>query len=139
MPSFHKRLRIATKGNCDIIDITADVAKVVSVSQLKNGTATVFVPGATGAITTIEYEPGLLQDLKALFEKMVPVRPDYAHNAAWQDDNGHSHLRASLVGPSMSIPFLGGKMTLGTWQQIVLIDFDSRSRDREIVVQVVGD
>ncbi len=139
MATFHQRLRITTKGLCDIIDITAEVAKIIAQSEMKNGIVAVFVPGATGAITTIEYEPGLLQDLKEMFETMIPSKRSYAHNAAWQDDNGHSHLRASLVGPSISIPFLAGKMTLGTWQQIVLIDFDCRARDREVVIQAVGD
>ena len=139
MGVFTDKLKLFTRGNCDIIDITAEISKLLVKSGMSYGTLTVFIPGATGAVTTVEYEPGLMHDIKELFEKIIPSTREYCHNAAWQDNNGHSHLRASLVGPSLSVPFCKGKMTLGTWQQIIFIDFDSRPREREIIVQIVGE
>ncbi|MFQ5933783.1 MAG: secondary thiamine-phosphate synthase enzyme YjbQ, partial [Dehalococcoidia bacterium] len=128
------RLRIETQGRCDIIDLTPRVAEEVSNSTLGSGTATIFVSGSTAGITTIEYEPGLVNDLKQAWERLIPEEITYQHNERWGDDNGHSHVRASMLGPSLVIPFEGNVLTLGTWQQIVLVDFDVRPRSREIVV-----
>jgi secondary thiamine-phosphate synthase enzyme len=139
MTIFSERLQFATQGDCDIRDITEDVKKILSRSGIDSGLVTVFVPGSTGAITTLEYEPGLLEDLKVFFESILPIKRDYNHNAAWQDNNGHSHLRASLLGPSVSVPFSNHALTLGTWQQIIFIDFDCRHREREIVIQMIGE
>lgn len=134
-----KTIKVKSKGETEIIDITSDVADALKASKLKNGILNVFVPGATGGITTVEYESGLIQDLKAAFEKLAPRRGEYAHNQRWGDGNGFSHVRASLLGASFAVPFVGGKMALGTWQQIIFIDFDNRPRSREIVVQIVGE
>jgi len=133
-------LRIQTKGNCDIVNITDRVADVIAQSGISEGTATVFNVGSTGAITTTEYEPGLVNyDIESTFEKIAPQRDTYEHEKTWHDDNGHSHVRASLLGPSLSVPVVDGRMTLGTWQQIVLVDFDTRSRKREVVCQIIGE
>ena len=132
-------IHLRTRGNHDVIDITPQVAKAVKDSGLEAGIATVFVSGSTAGVTTIEYEPGLVADLEALFEKIAPTRADYRHNLRWGDNNGHSHLRASLVGASLTVPFAGRDLTLGTWQQIVVIDFDIRPRTRELVLQVMGE
>lgn len=139
MSVFSDRLHFTTQGNFDIHDITEEVKKKLSQSGMQNGLLTVFVPGSTGAVTTIEYEPGLLDDLKAFFDKIIPIKNDYNHNVAWQDNNGYSHLRASFVGASVSVPFCKGELTLGTWQQIIFIDFDCRNREREIIVQIIGE
>ena len=127
-----------TKGFTDIIDITVDIEDLVKQSNILEGLVTVFVPGSTGSITTVEYEPGLLEDLPEFFEKIIPQNVTYNHDRTWGDGNGYAHLRASLLGPSLSIPIVKGKMTLGTWQQIIFIDFDNRSRRRNIVVQIIG-
>jgi len=127
------------QGNGEIRDITDDVNKKVQKSGLKNGVVTVFVPGATGAVTTIENESGLLKDFKELIEKWIPAEKEYYHNERWGDGNGHSHLRASLIGPYLGVPVMDGQMMLGTWQQIVLIDFDVRPRSRRVVVQMMGE
>lgn len=132
-------IKLDSNGETDIIDITAEVERCLRKSRLKNGTVTVFVPGATGGITTVEYEPGLVSDLKKAFEKLAPRRGEYAHNARWGDGNGFSHVRASLLGPSLAVPFSKGKLILGTWQQIIFIDFDNRARSREITVQAIGE
>lgn len=129
----------STSGNCEIFDITSDINNCVRKSGIGDGTATVFVPGATGALTTVEFEPGLVSDLKEAFEKLFPESHEYHHNLKWQDGNGHSHVRASFLGPSLCVPFVKGALILGTWQQIVFIDFDNRSRDRKIVVQIIGE
>jgi secondary thiamine-phosphate synthase enzyme len=135
-------LRLDTEGEGQIVDLTEGVLTVVRQSGVSQGVVTVFVTGSTAAVTTMEYEPGGVRDLRELLERLVPrVRPeggDYAHNVLNGDDNAHSHLRASLVGPSESVPLVGGQMVLGTWQQLVLIDFDDRPRRREIHVQVVS-
>jgi secondary thiamine-phosphate synthase enzyme len=128
-----------TSGCCDIIDITAKVNAVVDRNQLDNGLATLWVAGSTAALTTMEYEPGLIQDLKELLEQLIPSGKSYHHNIRWGDDNGFSHLRASLFGPSLAVPISGGRPLLGTWQQVVLLDFDNRPRTREIVVQMLGE
>lgn len=133
------RVAVQTRGNGDTIDVTRQVATAVRESGLRAGIATVFVPGATAAVTTIEYEPGLLEDLKSYYERVIPPDLRYEHNLRAHDDNGHSHIRASTLGPSLTVPFVDGALTLGTWQQIVLVDFDDRPRSRQLVVQVMGE
>ncbi len=133
------RLQLKTRGNHDVIDITPQVAKAVKDSGLEAGIATAFVSGSTAGVTTIEYEPGLVADMEALFERVAPKNLEYRHDLRWADGNGHSHLRASLLGPSLTVPFAGRELLLGTWQQVVLIDFDIRPRSRELVLQVMGE
>lgn len=128
-----------SQGFCDIIDITAKVQERIQKEKIRNGLATLFVSGSTAALTTIEYEPGLVQDLKELLERLIPSNKKYHHDDRWGDDNGFSHLRASLFGPSLQIPVESGRLLLGTWQQIVLVDFDNRPRTREIMVQIMGE
>lgn len=132
-------LALATQGHIDIHDITRQVARLVEQSGLRSGTVTVFCPSSTSGLTTVEYEPGAAADLKRMFEELVPSGRDYAHNATWEDGNGHSHMRAALLGSSLTIPFVEKTLTLGTWQQIVYLDFDIRPRRRELVVQIVGE
>lgn len=139
MTVITKHLPIRTKGESDIIDITGEVYGAVAETQLKNGIVTVFVPGSTGALTTIEYEPGLLEDFPDMLERIAPANLDYEHERRWHDGNGHSHVRASLIGPSLSIPFVNGRLTLGTWQQIVFVELDARSRTRDLIVQIMGE
>lgn len=129
---------VATRGNDDIIDITGQVAEIVMNSTLQEGTATVFVSGSTAGVTTIEYEPGLIADLPEAFEKIAPVNRRYHHDDTWHDGNGHAHVRAALLGPSLTVPFKNARLLLGTWQQIVIVDFDNRNRKRDIVVQIMG-
>lgn len=132
-------LRMTTRGYGDMKDITGDVSKLVGEHCLGEGTATIFVPGATGGVTTIEYEGGLVEDFAELMEKLAPSRAPYHHDQRWGDGNGFSHIRASLLGPSLTVPFSKGRLTLGTWQQIVVVDFDNKSRNRQIVVQLMGE
>jgi secondary thiamine-phosphate synthase enzyme len=132
-------IQLNTRGNADMHDITAQVAQVVIASSLKNGTVTVFCPSATSALTTIEYESGCVSDLRRLFDEIIPANREYAHNARWGDGNGHSHIRAALLGPSLTIPFVEGRLTLGTWQQVIYVDFDTRARQRELVLQIIGE
>ncbi|HUF00021.1 MAG TPA: secondary thiamine-phosphate synthase enzyme YjbQ [Anaerolineales bacterium] len=132
-------LSLKTQGNADIHDITDQVANAVSKSGLVSGTATVFCPSSTSALTTIEYESGALSDLRRLFDEIIPSNRGYAHNERWHDGNGHSHVRAALLGPSLTIPFVDGQLTLGTWQQIIYVDFDNRPRQRKLVVQLIGE
>ena len=132
-------ISLQTKGFSDIIDITSHVAAIVEGSKMKNGVVTVFCPGSTGAVTTIEYESGVLEDLKKAIERMAPSDIPYAHDRRWGDGNGFSHVRAALVGPSLTVPITRGALALGTWQQIVFIDFDNRKRQRKIIVQVIGE
>lgn len=139
MSVITKKFKIKTKGFTDILDITPQVEKALKESGLKDGILTVFVPGSTAGITTIEYEPGLLKDLPNILEKIIPSNVDYAHDMAWGDGNGFSHIRSALIKTSFTAPFVNSQMTLGTWQQIVLMDFDNRSRNREIVVQIIGE
>jgi len=129
---------ISTNGFNDIIDITPNVKELLSKSGLKEGNILVFVPGATAGITTIEYEPGLLKDYPELMEKIIPSNKNYHHDMTWHDGNGFSHLRAALQGASFQVPFSDGNLLLGTWQQIILIDFDNRSRSRKVIVQITG-
>ncbi len=139
MPVKSLTLQLSTHGNADIHDITGPVAEAVSKSGLKNGTVTIFCPSSTSALTTIEFETGALKDLRHLFDQIIPASREYAHNARWGDGNGHSHIRAALLGPSLSVPFVNGGLTLGTWQQIIYVDFDVRPRQRELVLQLVGE
>ncbi|HEB65131.1 MAG TPA: YjbQ family protein [Chloroflexi bacterium] len=132
-------LELRTRGDADIHDITAEVTDLLRQSGLRNGILTVFTPSSTSAITTIEYESGCLRDLRRLFDEIAPPEREYAHNARWGDGNGHAHLRAALLGASFSVPFVDGKPTLGTWQQIIFVDFDNRPRHRRLVVQMVGE
>jgi secondary thiamine-phosphate synthase enzyme len=127
-----------TRGNGDFRDITAQLQTAVDESGLSDGVLTVFCPSSTSAVTTIEYETGALQDLSQLFDEIIPSDRAYAHNARWGDGNGHSHVRAALLGPSLSIPFANGELTLGTWQQVIHVDFDNRPRRRRLVVQMIG-
>ena len=131
-------IQLSTRGNADVKEITAQIAQLVHESQLRNGTVTIFCPSSTSALTTIEYESGCVNDLRRLFDEIIPPNREYAHNARWRDGNGHSHIRASLLGPSLTIPFVEGSLTLGTWQQVIYVDFDNKSRQRELVVQVMG-
>jgi secondary thiamine-phosphate synthase enzyme len=132
-------LRYDTAREGDMIDITEAVQQAVHESALKSGTVTVFVIGSTAAITTIEYEPGLQKDLPDALERVAPKGGSYEHERRWHDDNGHSHVRASLIGPSLTVPIIDGRLTLGTWQQIVLLELDTRPRQRQIVLQMIGD
>ena len=131
-------LRLETEGEGQIVDLTEGVLAVVRQSEVSHGAVTVFVTGSTAAVTTMEYEPGGIQDLQTTLERLAPRAGDYAHNVMNGDDNAHAHLRASLVGPSETVPLVGGRLMLGTWQQIVLLDFDTRPRRREIHVQIVS-
>ncbi len=133
-----KRIKLSTKGNCDIIDITAQVSQSVRESGLEAGTVTFFICGSTAGVTTVEYEPGLVADLQALFERVAPRGIDYRHNRRGEG-NGHAHIRASLLGASLVVPFAAKSLMLGTWQQIVFIDFDNRPRSRELVLQFIGE
>lgn len=134
-----RTLSLETRGNGDVVDITASVQEAVRSTGLEAGTATVFCPSSTSAVTTIEYESGAVADLRRLFDEVAaPDRP-YAHNQRWGDGNGHSHVRAALLGPSLTVPFSGRQLTLGTWQQIIYVDFDVRSRRRQLVVQIMGE
>jgi secondary thiamine-phosphate synthase enzyme len=134
-----RELKLRTKGHCDIQDITSQVTVAVRESGLQAGIVTAFCPGSTGGLTTIEYESGALADLKQVFDEIVPPDRDYRHHLRWGDDNGHSHVRSALIGPSLTVPFVEGNLALGTWQQIVFLDFDTRSRSRRLVVQMVGE
>ena len=122
-----------------IIDVTSQVAREVEQSGVSNGTVTLFISGSTAGVTTIEYEPGLLGDFKNMWDRVIPQDIPYEHNKAWGDGNGHSHVRASMLGASLTIPFVEKRLTLGTWQQIVFIDFDNRSRSRKMVLQIMGE
>jgi secondary thiamine-phosphate synthase enzyme len=131
-------LRKSTKGNCDIIDITDEVNSLVKENNFNEGSVLIFVGGSTAGVTTIEYEPGLRKDYPKFFDRIAPVNISYDHDNTWHDGNGHSHVRASIQGASLTVPFSKGRLLLGTWQQIILVDFDNRSRSREIVVQITG-
>jgi len=139
MPIRTESISLNTRGNADIHDITDQIESHVAQCGFKAGIVTVFCPSATSALTTIEYESGALSDLRRLFEEIVPQDREYAHNERWQDGNGHSHVRAALLGPSLTIPFTDSRLTLGTWQQIIYVDFDVRPRRRQLVVQILGE
>jgi secondary thiamine-phosphate synthase enzyme len=132
-------ISLSTRGDTDILDITDRVAALLAKHAFTHGQALLFVSGSTAGITTIEYEPGLLRDIPALFDRLAPQNARYYHEETWHDGNGHSHVRAALQGCSLTVPFKEGRLLLGTWQQIVLIDFDNRPRQREVVVQLLGE
>ena len=134
-----KSIQINSNGHCDMIDITAQIAREISNSEIDSGTVTIFICGSTAGISTIEYEGGLVSDFKDMWDRNVPQNVPYQHDRRWGDGNGHSHVRASLLGPSLVIPFVNKKLTLGTWQQITVVDFDNRPRSREIVLQLMGE
>jgi secondary thiamine-phosphate synthase enzyme len=134
-----KQISIHTRGEGDILDVTGIVAEAVAETKLKNGIITVFVPGSTGALTTIEYESGLLKDFPNMLERIAPKNLVYEHEKRWHDGNGHSHVRASLIGPSLTVPFANGRLTLGTWQQIIFMELDVRSRARNLILQIMGE
>lgn len=139
MPVVTKEIQIHTRGECDIINLTEKIQEAVNSVGLKDGVVNVFVVGSTAAVTTIEYEPGLLEDLPAMLERVAPKEIEYKHEEMWHDGNGHSHIRASLLGPSLVIPFRSRRLCLGTWQQVVLVELDIRARSRNIVLQIIGE
>jgi len=134
-----KRIQLNTQGNGQVLDITGEVESQLRSSGLENGIVTLFTPGSTSALTTIEYESGAVHDLQQLLDRLVPSDIDYRHNLRWGDGNGHAHVRHALLGPSLTIPVVENRLTLGTWQQIVFVDFDNRARTRSIVVQIMGE
>lgn len=135
-----EKIQLSTKGNSDIHNITGQVQRILAGSGLSEGTVTLFNVGSTAGITTTEYEPGLAKhDIKAAFERIAPENARYEHEKTWHDDNGHSHVRAALLGPSLSVPVVDGQLALGTWQQIILVDFDTRPRNRTIICQIIGE
>jgi secondary thiamine-phosphate synthase enzyme len=131
-------LRLSTRGDSDVVDLTAGIQDVVRESGVDHGTASIFVPGATAAVTAMEFEPGGVHDLRAALERLVPTEGDYEHNRLNHDTNSHAHIRAAILGPSETVPVSGGRLVTGTWQQIVLVDFDDRPRERKVTVQVLG-
>jgi secondary thiamine-phosphate synthase enzyme len=139
MKIINETIRLNTRGSPDLINITEKISDLLKSCGLKQGNLTVFVIGSTAAITTFEYEPGLIQDMQDLYEKIIPSDRHYSHDDTWGDANGYSHVRAALQGPSLTIPFEDGKVLLGTWQQVVLAEFDNRPRQRQIVVQIMGE
>jgi secondary thiamine-phosphate synthase enzyme len=134
-----KRIALQTKGDYDIIDITPQVERQVAEAEISNGTVTLFIAGSTAGLSTIEFEPGLLSDFQSMWERNVPKNIPYNHDRRWGDGNGHSHVRASLLGASLVIPLTDKRLTLGTWQQIVLVDFDNRPRSRQVILQIMGE
>lgn len=138
MEVITEHIKVSTKGNSEVIDITEQVAAVLQHHKLTEGSVTIFMVGSTASITTTEFEPGLRKDIPEMLERIAPSDIRYHHNDTWGDGNGHAHVRASFLGPSLVVPFSEGRLLLGTWQQIVLIDFDNRSRHRNIVVQLMG-
>ena len=134
-----KEITLQSRGNCDIIDITSEVARRVEKSGTDNGIVILFVVGTTAGITTIEYEPNLISDFKDMWDRVIPQNTPYEHNKTWGDGNGHSHVRASTLGASLTVPFVNKRLTLGTWQQIIFVDFDNRPRARKIAIQILGE
>ena len=139
MSVYYDEINIKTNGEVDIVDITSSIQDIVNKSNIKNGISCIFVPGSTGTITTVEYEPGLIKDIPRALQKIAPKGEYYDHHETWHDDNGHSHVRASLMGPGISLPIKNGTLLHGTWQQIVFVEFDTRPRNRDIIVQIVGE
>ena len=131
-------IKLQTKGEGDMIDMTSQLSNIVKDSKIKNGTVTIFVSGSTAAVTTIEYESGLIHDFPEMLSRIVPKDLEYEHDNTWHDGNGHSHVRSSLIGPNITIPIIHGKLTLGTWQQVVLLEMDTRSRNRTVILQIMG-
>lgn len=138
MKVISKTIQLSSKGQDDVIDITKQVSNIVKDSNIENGTVTIFVAGSTAAITTIEYEPGLINDFPEMLSRIIPKNIEYEHDNTWHDGNGHSHVRASLVGPSLTVPIINSKLTLGTWQQIVLLEMDTRPRNRTLILQIMS-
>jgi secondary thiamine-phosphate synthase enzyme len=134
-----RTIDVSTRGDCDIIDITADIARELDNADIDNGTVTIFITGSTAGVTTIEYEPGLIKDLKNAFDRLIPQNISYDHDMRWHDGNGHAHVRASILGASLVVPFNNKRMELGTWQQIIIVDFDNRPRKRDIMLEIMGD
>lgn len=132
-------IKLHTEGEGDMIDMTSQLSNIVKESKIKNGTVTIFVSGSTAAVTTIEYESGLIHDFPVMLSRIVPKDIEYEHDNTWHDGNGHSHVRSSLIGPSITIPIIHGKLTLGTWQQVVLLEMDTRSRSRTVILQIMGE
>ncbi len=139
MAAYRREFRVSTRGRCDVLDITSEVARIVSASGVQTGIANISGVGSTLGITTLEFEPGCVSDLRRALEKIAPSNTDYAHNARWGDENGYSHLRSALMGTAKSYPVAEGRVAIGTWQQFVLCDFDDRPRDRQVIVTVVGE
>ena len=139
MSVHYDEVNVETKGEVDIVNITDDVQQIVNKSKIKDGIACVFVPGSTGSVATIEYEQGLMKDLPRALQKIAPKGEHYDHHETWHDDNGHSHVRASLMGPSVTIPIKNGRILHGTWQQVVFVELDTSPRNRNIIVQIVGE
>ncbi len=134
-----KKISLQTKGHCDIVDITHQVEQQVAEANVNSGTVTIFVAGSTAGVSTIEFEPGLVSDFQGMWERIAPENIPYEHNRRWGDGNGYSHVRASLLGGSLVVPFNDKKLTVGTWQQIVLVDFDNRPRSRQVILQIMGE
>ncbi len=134
-----EEIKFHTDGPGDIVDMTAEIERAVKKSGITSGTVTVFAPGSTTGVTSLEYEPGLLKDVPELMEKLVPSNRPYHHDETWHDGNGFSHLRSAMVGSDMTVPFVGGKLLLGTWQQVVFLEFDNRPRDRRVILQIMGE
>ena len=134
-----EEIALQSRGNCHVIDVTSEVARHVEKSGIDNGIVTLFIVGSTAGITTIEYEPNLISDFKDMWDRVIPQNMPYEHNKTWGDGNGHSHVRASTLGASLTVPFVNKRLTLGTWQQIILVDFDNRPRARKIAVQILGE
>jgi len=139
MTVYSDEINIKTKGEVDIVDITEELQRSIGKSKIKEGIVCVFCPGSTGTLTTVEYEPGLMKDIPRVLQKIAPKEDHYDHHETWHDDNGHSHVRASLMGPSITIPIKEGKLIHGTWQQVVFVELDTRNRNRDIIVQIVGE
>lgn len=136
---FTRELNLHTRGGYDVQNITDVVARAVKESKLQNGIVTIFCPGSTGGLTTIEFENGVVEDLHQVFDEITPPDRDYRHHLRWHDDNGHSHIRAALIGPSLTVPFIDSRLTLGTWQQIVFCEFDTSPRSRQLIAQIIGE
>ena len=134
-----RSIKIQSKGENDMIDLTDDIIGIINQSKVSSGIITIFVSGSTGSIITIEFEPGLIKDFPEMLSRIIPKELDYGHEKMWHDGNGHSHVKASLVGPSLTIPFVEKKLCLGTWQQIVFLELDNKGRDRELMVQIIGE
>ena len=139
MSVHHLEIQLSTRGDGEMQDLTRKVSELITTTEIADGMVLVFIPGSTAGVTTIEYEPGLLQDFPAAMERLAPRKLDYAHDRRWHDGNGHAHVRASVLGPSLTVPIRGGELALGTWQQIVLVDFDNRARQRRVLVTIMGE
>lgn len=139
MKVLSNTIQLHSEGEGDIIDLTTQLSNIVKDSEIKNGTVTIFVSGSTAAVTTIEYESGLVHDFPEMLSRIAPRDIEYEHDNTWHDGNGHSHVRSSLIGPSITIPIVQGKLTLGTWQQVVLLEMDTRPRTRTVILQIMGE